>query len=337
MVPQEGEQVGLLILLVRLVDRLPMPAPTPQPRRGRPQTYSDHLFLKALVIMIVKRLHTVHELLAVLEQPIQAMQALRTLLQEEGRYPCRRTFERRLAALPGTLPAQIGCLGRHLIALIQPWSDCGRAVAMDSTLLRAKDGAVWHKKDREAGKVPHSRIDTEASWTKAGWTKAGWHGWVYGWKLHLATVVAQVWIPLAAELTPANTDDGEQARVLLPEVPWEARYLLGDQHYHREELRADCHLRGMALVTSQPGSYPHTDIGVEVRRVFHKLRSVAMENFNEHFKGIFEVHGAVPTKGQRATARFALGAVLVYQLALWYRFEQGMDLNVGLKHFLKAA
>jgi len=27
---------------------------------------------------------------------------------------------------------------------------------------------------------------------------------------------------------------------------------------------------------------------VGVRRVFHKLRSIAMENFHEHFKGIFD-------------------------------------------------
>src|SRR5262249_28408145 len=148
----------------------------------------------------------------------------------------------RLAALPETLPEQIGCLGRHLVRLIRPWEACGRAVAMDSTVLRAKDGAVWHKKDREAGKVPHSRIDTEA-----GWTKSGWHGWVYGWKLHLACTVAEVWIPLAAQLTPANTDDGEMAPVLLREVPLEVLFVLGDQHYNREDLRTACHLRGMEL------------------------------------------------------------------------------------------
>ena len=34
--------------------------------------------------------------------------------------------------------------------------------------------------------------------------------------------------------------------------------------------------------------------GVKVRRVFHKLRSLAVENFNEQFKGIFDVHGSVP-------------------------------------------
>lgn len=325
-------QEGLLVLLLALIDRMPMPAPASERRRGRPKAYNDRLFLKALVIMIVKRLHKVHELLATLEQPTNEMQRLSERLQEKGKSPCRRTFERRLAALPETLPEQIGCLGRHLVRLIRPWEACGRAVAMDSTVLYAKDGAVWHKKDREAGKVPHSRIDTEA-----GWTKSGWHGWVYGWKLHLACTVAEVWIPLAAALTPANTDDGEMAPALLREIPLEVGFVLGDQHSNREDLRMTCHLRGMELVTSRPGKYPHEDVGKEVRRIFHKLRSLAMENFNEHFKGIFEVHGSVPTKGRVATARFALGAVLVYQLALWWRFAHGLAPNVGLKHCLRAA
>lgn len=331
MVLQETQDC-LLVLLMELIDRIPVPQAERPRGKGRPTVYSDQLFLKALVIMMVRRLHRVHELLAVLAQPTYQMQQLRDRLCEQGKYPSRRTFERRLADLPETLPAQIGCLGRHLVSVIQPWATCGRAAAMDSTVLRAKDGAVWHKKDKEAGKIPHSRIDTEA-----GWTKSGWHGWVYGWKLHLASVVADVWIPLAAKLTVANTDDGEVACELLGEVPGEVHYLLGDQHYNREPLREDCYLRGIELVTSQPGKYPHSGSGVEVRRVFHKLRSLAMENLNEHFKAIFDVHGGVPTKGETPTARFALGAVFVYQLAVWYQFEKGLEPNVGLKHFLRAA
>ena len=188
-------QVSLLVTLVALVDCIPLPPPPAKRKRGKPQFYSDRLFLKALVIMIVRHLHTSHELLTVLAQPTAEMAQLRGLLTEQGRYPTRRTWERRLKGLPASLPAQINCLGGYLVTWLQPWADCGRAAAIDSTVLRAK-GGVWHKKDREAGVVPHSSIDTQAHWTKSGW-----HGWVYGWKLHLVVTVAAVWIPLAAELT----------------------------------------------------------------------------------------------------------------------------------------
>ncbi len=324
-------QDSLLVTLVKLVDRLPMPARATKRGRGHPIVYPDRLFLKAVVIMIVRHLHNVHELLSVLAQPTAEMRHLRLLLTQQERFPSRRTWERRLKAIPATLPAQIGCLGRHLIDLIQPWTTCGRAVAIDSTVLRSR-GGVWHQKHREKGEVPHSSIDTEAHWTKSGW-----HGWVYGWKLHVVSVVAAVWFPIAAVLTPANVADSDPAPDLLGEVPAEVRFVLGDLHYNVPELRRQCDQQDRLLVTTRYGRYPHTDDGVEVRRIFHKLRSIAMENFNEHFKGIFDGHGQVPTKGLLATQRFALGAIFVYQLALLYRFEQNIDLCIGLKAFLKSA
>lgn len=321
---------SLLVTFVCLIDAIPQPPPPVTREPGAPRFYPDRLFLKALVIMIIRHLHTDHELLAVLAEPTGEMRRLRRMLRHNGRFPCRRTWERRLAALPATLPAQIGCLGRELVAQIQPWRAHGRAAAMDSTVLRAR-GGVWHKRDREAGVAPHTSIDTEAHGTKSGW-----HGWVYGWKLHLITPVAGVWLPLAAALTPANRDAAEMALVLLDEVPAEVRFLLGDRHYNTPALRQRCADDGRLLVASRYGRYPHTGEGVEVRRVFHKLRSVAIENFNEHFKGIFDGHGPVATRGQRNTARFALGAVIVYQLALLHRHQHGFPLNGGLKALLKA-
>jgi len=327
MIPQEP----LLVTLVKLVDRIPIPPSPPKRGRGRPKFYPDRLFLKALVIMIVRHLHKVHELLTVLQEPTAEMQTLRPLLTEEGHYPTRRTWERRLKTMPDRLPAQIGCLGRSLVTLVQPWATCGRAAAIDSTVLRAK-GGVWHKKDRDQGEVPHTSIDTEAAWTKSSW-----HGWVYGWKLHLVSIVAAVWIPLAADLTPANTADNEPAPALVREAPLDTRFILGDRHYNAPNVRTACEQTNRLLVTTHYGAYPHTGGGVEVRRIFHKLRSLAIENLNEHFKGIFDSHGQVPTKGLVNTRRFALGAILVYQLALLYRFQNGLDLNIGLKAFLKAA
>jgi Transposase DDE domain len=323
-------QDTVLVQLIRLVEHIPN-SPAPPCRRGRPIFYSEKLFLKALVIMIVRRLHRVGELLAVLDEPTSEMRMVRKLLGEEGRFPCRRTFERRLKALPETLPEQICCLGGHLVGLLRPWERTGRAVALDSTPLRAK-GGVWHKKDKEAGKVPHTSIDTEAAWTKSGW-----HGWVYGWKLHLAISVARMWIPLSARLTPADAADNQIAPSLIEELPAEARFVLGDTHYDAENVREKCEQTGHFLVTSKRGAYPHTDCGVEVRRIFHKLRSLANENFNEQFKSIFEVHEQVPTKGRVNTARFALGAVFVYQLALLHRQERKSEVNRGLKPFLRAA
>src|SRR5438309_5272364 len=107
-----------LVLLLRLVDRLPV-ATSPS-RRGRPQRYSDRLFLKALVVMIVRHLHRPGELLAVLDEPTAEMQQVRALVSDGGCLPCRRTWERRLARLPETLPGQIACLGQSQVQQLRP-------------------------------------------------------------------------------------------------------------------------------------------------------------------------------------------------------------------------
>jgi hypothetical protein len=122
-------QDSVLVQLVPFVERLPTPSPPPR-RRGRPTVYSDGLFLKAPTIRIVRRIHQVDELLAVLEEPTEEMRALRERLAENGRFPSRRTCERRLRALPETLPERIGVLGRHLVERLKPWVETGHQLAL---------------------------------------------------------------------------------------------------------------------------------------------------------------------------------------------------------------
>ena len=325
-------QKPLLVTLVLLVDRMPRPTPPKKRGRGRPKVYPDRLIVKALIIMIVRHLYSAYSLLAFLDQDTALTHQLRALLTDDkGRFPCRRTWERRLEALPESLPGLIGALGRYLVRLIQPWDQCGRAAALDSTALRAK-GGVWHKKHREKGVVPHTSIDTEAHWSKSGH-----HGWWYGWKLHLACTVSWVWIPLAARLTPANVHDSKPAPALIDELPLETRYVLGDNHYNAPDVRAHCQHSNRLLVASGRGPYPHTDSGVDVRRIFHLLRHQAIEPFNGLFKNVFEWGGQVPVKGLKRTQLIVLGAVLLYQLVLLYQFDRGKPLAQGIKPLLRAA
>jgi hypothetical protein len=321
---------SILVALLHVVAHIPLPPPPPR-GRGRPPVYPDRLFLQGLVIMIVRRLETVPLLVAVLNAPTAEMARVRTLLVVGGRLPDRRTWERRLARVPATLPAQIGCLGRTLVDLTGAWAAHGRAVALDSTLLRAP-GGVWHVKQRAANLLPVVTLDVEADWGKSGW-----HGWVYGWKLHLASLIGGCFIPLAAVLTKASVHDATVAPLLLDELPLDARFVLGDTHYQTPALHDHCTLHGRTLVARHWTPAPSTDPGKPVRAIFHRLRHVAAENLNELVKDAFGLHGTVPTTGLLATQRYVLGCIFVYQVALWYRAEHGLPLNVGMKAFLRAA
>jgi hypothetical protein len=97
------------------------------------------------------------------------------------------------------------------------------------------------------------------------------HGWWYGWKLPLAVVVGSVWLPLAAEFTPASDADNVIAPKLLTQLPMAVRYVLGDTHDNTPELRQECAVHNRELVATRRGPYPHRDGGVAVRRIFHKL------------------------------------------------------------------
>src|SRR5215475_12584204 len=108
-------QTSLLVSLVRLIDHLPWPSASVKRPRGRPKTYSDRLVMKALVIMIIRRLYTAYALLTFLGQDDAVAVQLR---------PRARTrplsLPPRLGAPPGhsaqSLPGLIGCAGRHLVA-----------------------------------------------------------------------------------------------------------------------------------------------------------------------------------------------------------------------------
>ena len=102
-------------------------------------------------------------------------------------------------------------------------------------------------------------------------------------------------------------------------------------------MRRQCHRRGCELVATRRGPYPHRDSGVEVRRVFHQLRSQAIEPFNGLFKNVFEWRVKMPVKGLQRSQLLALGAVVIYQLVLRYQPEQNLSLGKGIKPFLRAA
>ena len=77
-------------------------------------------------------------------------------------------------------------------------------LAVDSTLIRANKGKVWHKSSMKKGIVPRSGIDTEAKW---GFSHT--KGWIYGYKLHVVSSTGSIIVPLSADITTANVPDNQ--------------------------------------------------------------------------------------------------------------------------------
>jgi len=119
---------------------------------------------------------------------------------------------------------------------------------------------------------------------------------------------------VAAPRTAAQHADQAIALLLVPERPPDAHVVWGDA----ADADPAPHPRGAAagrlLITPGRGPDPHADAGVEVRRLLHPLRALAIATGTEPLKGLCAGQGQVPTNGLRTTRRFALGAILVSQL-----------------------
>jgi hypothetical protein len=89
------------------------------------------------------------------------------------------------------------------------------------------------------------------------------------------------------------------------------RYVLGDTHDNDPEGRQQCEQANRVLVATRRGAYPHHDDAVEVRRIFHKLRSQAIEPFNGLFKNMFEWRTQRPVQGLQRSQLLALSAIVV--------------------------
>lgn len=217
--------------------------------------------------MIVRRLRTAHALLAVLAQPTAEMETLRCLLCENGLFPPDARGS--VGSMHSQRRSQhtLACSG----VIWSRWSIPGRRP--DEPLLLITPSCAHEVGNGITSSESKASFHTHRLIKKRIGPASGWHALVYGWKLHLVSAVAAVWIPLAAQVTPANVADSDQAPFLLRELPLEVRFVLGDRHYHRDELNALCFQDGRLLVTTRYGRYPHADAGVEVPRMFHKLRA----------------------------------------------------------------
>lgn len=67
------------------------------------------------------------------------------------------------------------------------------------------------------------------------------------------------------------------AEDLIHFLPHDARYVLGDWHDNAQNVKDVCEHTSRFLVTTQYGSSPHTDSGVQVRQ----LKSVKDSNDRE--------------------------------------------------------
>jgi len=179
---------------------------------------------------------------------------LRPCDRNTGQFPSRRDLERRLAALPPTLPASLGDVGRPLVTLLTPWAQQGHGAACDSTMVLPTAGSGT-RKDRDAVLSPSS-IDTKRIGASRAGTVVGTAG------SSCAVSLGSLWIPWRGSLR--SLCRGSRSPPLCSPTAAEVRYVLGEQHYNTPGARASVNRHHRELVPRAEVADPAHRWGVEV-------------------------------------------------------------------------
>ncbi|MDH2906581.1 MAG: transposase [Candidatus Nitrosotalea sp.] len=234
--------------------------------------------------------------------------------------PDRRTFDRRFKTIP--IGSMISVMGKRFAA--EKIIDAS-IVSVDSSMIRAKNGHVWHRKQMVSGKVPRSGIDTDARWGFSG-TK----GWLFGYKLHMVSSTGKLVVPLSARISTANVYDNQEYQNLMEHLPSTVQYIVADAGYDDWKLYDYSRYHGIRLVCPVR-RYHHTKgerleiISFYKSRKGQKIyrnRGVSIEPLFCTVKETFGMDPS-PVRGFDNVSSYLLMCVLVYQLTVYYNCITG--------------
>jgi Transposase DDE domain len=175
-------------------------------RRGRPYVYPTSIILRCFIVRIWFRLdsnRSLHHYLSI-NLPYNR-KIVRACGLSESHLPSRRTFDRRLKIISTDIKERIAAMGNLFVSedIVNPYY----ILAIDSTLIKANIGHVWHKSSMNKRIVPRPGIDTDARW---GFSHT--KGWIFGYKLHMISSTnssSSIVVPLSTDVTTANVQDNQ--------------------------------------------------------------------------------------------------------------------------------
>ena len=290
-------------------------------KRGRPYVYPTGTMLRCFVVRIWLRipsnncLHHYFSINSFHNRKVMRACGLDTL-------PDRRTFDRRFKVLP--VQDMIGTIGKRFVT--EKIVDAS-ITSVDSSMIRAKNGHVWHRKQMISGKVPRSGIDTDARWGFSG-TK----GWLFGYKLHMSCSTGKLVVPLSAGMTPANVYDNQMYQELVEDLSDGIRYVVADAGYDDHKLYDYSRYRGIRLVCPVR-RYRHTKgdrLGIisfyksREGQIIYGTRSVSIEPLFCTIKDTFGISTSPVVRFDNVSS-YLLMCVFVYQIAVYYNCVIGSD------------
>ena len=218
-------------------------------------------------------------------------------------------------------------------------------VAADKSLLVAK-GPSWHRRQRKAGFCPRG-VDRSSTWTFSEY-----HGWIqgYGYEVVLTASYRSVPFPLLASVDQAHVREHRTFEAKVPQLPISTKFVLVDAGYDSNALaegveisagrrtsrfylcpqvkpkRKACQTWRMTHERQYHRRLREARGARFKRKRFRRIyarRGKTIEPFNDHFKGMFELHDQVWHRGLDNNRTQVLTALFIYQLLVRFNLRQG--------------
>jgi hypothetical protein len=265
---------------------------------------------------------------------------------EWNEFPSRSTFFRRYRRSHQLFRAAVKLQGEK--AVVEGVAD-PRVVAVDKSLVAAR-GPLWHKRDRQANRIPKGLhgVDRESTWGRSQHD-----GWVQGYSFEVvvcATPGSTVF-PLLASVGTASAKETQTFDEKIDDLPEKTNHVLADSGYDSNELaerieyddedrrtgwRFLCpeNRRGSKVgpkaTTPTPRDESHRRrlqrrkyLKSRVGKRLYARRGQTVEPFNDWFKGLFDLDQQVWHRGLNNNRAQMLAAVFAYQLLVRYNYRRG--------------
>lgn len=312
----------------------------PRTGRGRPPTIPDWVLAVLIMVGVLKRKKSKSAQYRFLQEH---RCDLRTWLGTR-KFPARSTYFERYRSAHRLFQKALQLQGQQAIheGLADP-----TIVAVDKSLIEAL-GPQWHKKDREAERIPAGLpgVDRESTW---GYSKHD--GWVQGYSYEVvvsATPDGTVW-PLLASVATASTSEHTTFGTKIQDLPADTVYVTADSGYDNnaygealewteegqrtgrrflcpENLRGAKSSRKTAKIRDRTGQrrrQRRAFRGGRHGRKIYRRRSQTVEPFHEWFKSLFELDSKVWHRGLANNQTQLLAALFAYQVLLRYNHNHG--------------
>jgi hypothetical protein len=256
-------------------------------------------------------------------------------------FPSRSTFFRRYRRAHHLFRAAITLQGRKAIA--EGVADA-QIVAVDKSLIAAL-GPLWHKRDRQADRIPNGLhgVDRESTWGRSEHD-----GWVQGYSFEVVVSATRdsTVFPLVASADNASVKETNSFAETIDKLPHETCTVLADSGYdsndvgerieygaddRRTDRRFDCpeNRRGSKREADDPPCAPRDErhrrplarqkfLKSRTGKRLYARRGQTVEPFNDWFKSLLELDQRVWHRGLDNNRTQMLAALFAYQLLVRY-------------------